>query len=224
MYNPYKAIDKALQSAIKSIDADFNNTALTLPNDELNYPTARSITSNLFARVLEITKQVYLKGAENALNDARMYLARYGYWNTKEGDLIALKTKPRHVVDAVLTGYSPVTGYRFVNEYERKRDRTMEALLAYAGLQAYRQALKRSHDYTVRQIKANADLVIDEAYYQAYKEAGVTQVMWITERDKRVCEVCKARDGKIYKLTEVPDKPHINCRCHLRPIRKGSSK
>ena len=49
------------------------------------------------------------------------------------------------------------------------------------------------------------------------------KIVWETEKDLRVCEVCRNRDGKVYELKRVPKKPHYNCRCWLRPFVEGEN-
>ena len=72
--------------------------------------------------------------------------------------------------------------------------------------------------YLIIQISFFIDLVSDEASMRAMTDAGIEKVMWITQQDERVCLDCDEKQGKIYKLSEVPDKPHPRCRCYLRPV------
>ena len=58
----------------------------------------------------------------------------------------------------------------------------------------------------------------DLALMQAFEDAGVEEVEWVTEKDERVCSTCGPMDGKIFPIDDTPAKPHPNCRCHLRPV------
>lgn len=60
----------------------------------------------------------------------------------------------------------------------------------------------------------------DRAAITAYRDAGVEEVMWITQRDGRVCEECITLNGLIFPIDRVPDKPHYNCRCYLEPVKR----
>ena len=51
---------------------------------------------------------------------------------------------------------------------------------------------------------------------EVYKLNGIPSVTWYTERDDRVCDFCRRRHGKRYRLDRVPE-PHPRCRCALLP-------
>lgn len=112
----------------------------------------------------------------------------------------------------VLKKYDPVTLYVFTHEVERKKGRHIEAVLAS-------DTPEKEHDkamkYWSNMFRQYADEVADMANLQSLKDSGVKYVMWKTEKDNRVCSTCKERDDQIYKITEVPDKPHVGCRCWL---------
>ena len=113
---------------------------------------------------------------------------------------------------------NPVVGYAYDTETLRKRDRAEEAIIA-APTKLQKQVLFDKHvRYLVIQISFFIDLVSDEASVRAMTDAGIEKVMWITQQDERVCLDCDEKHGKIYKLSEVPDKPHPRCRCYLRPV------
>lgn len=109
----------------------------------------------------------------------------------------------------------PVTLYRFLPEWERKKARTTEAIAAStARSKVIDDALKA----LARQIGQGAIDITDAATIAAYMDAGVKNVMWVSERDERVCNTCVDMDGNVYDIDSVPPKPHRNCRCVLRPI------
>ena len=53
-------------------------------------------------------------------------------------------------------------------------------------------------------------------------------VIWITERDSRVCPICSPLDGQTFDIDESPPQPvddtHPGCRCRLLPVDPGSNK
>lgn len=55
-----------------------------------------------------------------------------------------------------------------------------------------------------------------QAMVETYKLNGIPSVTWYTERDEKVCDICRLRHGKRYRLDRVPE-PHARCRCALLP-------
>lgn len=131
-------------------------------------------------------------------------------------------------IDDLLNQTDFVTLYRFNTETERKAQRLIEALALVADENAVRgmigtpeevrnmlidQALKQ----WTKQLGQYAINVTDTAIMQALDDAGAKGVVWVTERDQRVCADCHQLDGRWFPLDEVPAKPHWNCRCRVRP-------
>ena len=111
----------------------------------------------------------------------------------------------------------PVTLYKFLPEWERKKARLIEALpVAPDRGKEIDKALKS----WARQIGQAAISVTDAATIEAFKDAGIEYVEWVSEHDDRVCGTCEDMDGNIYPIDAVPVKPHWNCRCRLRPVIK----
>lgn len=109
-----------------------------------------------------------------------------------------------------------VTLYDYGNEWERKRQRLSEAL---AATNTPNKEIDKALKLVILQTSHYADKVTAEAAIQAYKDAGVKKVKWITERDDRVCEKCEPLDGKIFDIDKVPQIPqHYHCRCILIPV------
>ena len=115
----------------------------------------------------------------------------------------------------MLEEYDPVTLYQFMPEAERKKQRTVEAIIASHDKG---EAVDKSLKLWVLQTSHYAEKSVDEATIDAYKAAGVDKVRWNTEEDDRVCKVCQARDGKIYPINKLPPRPHYSCRCTFSPI------
>lgn len=116
---------------------------------------------------------------------------------------------------ALLDGYNAITKYQYSMEWERKRDRTAEAINAStAKATEFRRGLSYWNQMTVQY----ADIVTDEATLKAYVDSGVRRVRWITAGDDRVCKTCRERNGKVYQIDKIPPKPHWGCRCTFEPV------
>lgn len=116
----------------------------------------------------------------------------------------------------MLEEYDPVTQYQFLPEAERKQQRTVEALIAsHDKGETVDKALKL---WTL-QVDHYADKSVDKATIDGYKDAGVDKVKWVTAKDDKVCKICRERNGKIYPINKIPDKPHYRCRCYVVPVK-----
>ena len=124
-------------------------------------------------------------------------------------------------VMAILEGYDPVTKYVYTHEVDRKRARLIEALMATDEPSVeVRTGLKQ----WTKQIKQYADNITAKVIEKVYLDNKIKEVMWLTERDERVCIECSLMDGKIYPIKKIPDKPHYGCRCYTIPIRGEDGK
>ena len=118
-------------------------------------------------------------------------------------------------VDEMLEETDFITLYRFVPEAVRKRDRLIEALAVSEGQQRDNE-IEKALRYWSRQVGQYCLNAADYARLEAFEDAGVEWVEWVTEHDERVCDECYPRDGQVYRISEVPTK-HYGCRCHLVP-------
>lgn len=115
---------------------------------------------------------------------------------------------------AILEGYDPVTKYVYTHEVDRKRARTVEALMASdTPAKEVDTALKQ----WTRQVRQYADTVTDKAIEKVYIDNDIEEVMWQTEEDNKVCEECEELNGMVFPRDNVPPKPHYGCRCYLIP-------
>lgn len=169
-------------------------------------------------KYLEIASEAYLLGlilSEKSISD-------------RTARNMAKQAITEEWVDDLLKQTDFVTLYRFNTETERKAQRLIEALALVADGSANHgmigtpeetrnmlidQALKQ----WTKQLGQYAINVTDAAIMQALDDAGVEGVVWVTERDQRVCADCHQLDGRWFPLDEVPAKPHWNCRCRVRP-------
>ena len=122
-------------------------------------------------------------------------------------------------VTMFLERYNGVTQYKFSSEFERKKYRLAEALIALGNISGLPVAMKLL-DKQIQQL--GIDLT-DHANIQAAIELGYTQAKWLTQEDEKVCEKCNALDRKIFDIDKIPEKPHYNCRCTLMFIKGAKS-
>lgn len=60
---------------------------------------------------------------------------------------------------------------------------------------------------------------LNESSFRAYEDTGCKEVQLWAATDERVCDICGAKHGNIYKLKDRPVLPlHANCRCTYLPI------
>ena len=133
----------------------------------------------------------------------------------KEAHQMADKAITMDWVDKVLEETDFVTLYRFNTEAERKAYRLAETLeVTEDRAKEIDKALK----YWSQQLGQYAINFTDYAAMQAFEDAGIERVMWMTQRDERVCGECAALNGLIFELDEIPPKPHVNCRCFWKAL------
>ena len=134
----------------------------------------------------------------------------------REAHEMAEKAITEKWIDRFLEEPDPVTKYRFDTETERKAYRLAEAL--EVSHQRNADIDKALRDWS-RQTGQYAVDVTDEAVIQAYRDAGIKKVRWVSEKDDRVCGVCIEYNGNVYPIDKVPTKPHWGCRCRLVPVK-----
>lgn len=137
------------------------------------------------------------------------------------------KTYPKTTEDDVkkwLEEYYIITGYVFINEWERKTERYLEEILAFKsadkslfGADAAKLQRKTANLFS-RQIEEYGIFVIDKAMLEQFEEEGVKRLKWNAQQDKKTCSACRERDNKIYNINNLPTKAHYNCRCYYTPV------
>lgn len=210
----YKHLDSLLEKAKKKLRTEFNHLGL-LGFDELNVMNTRKVTKEMFERMISDNEKMYRKVADKAYASAKKTAAAAGYAEDDPegvgGDWLI----------GVLLGYNLVTGYVYDREAERKRLRLNEQILTareYADRQMFNESLRKTANLWWTQTLQYGISVVDRASLQAYEDMGVEKVRWRTNVDGRECRECRARDNKIYKILEVPEKDHYGCRCYLEPV------
>jgi hypothetical protein len=211
----YKHLDSLLARIKKKLRTEFNRLGM-LGFDELNVTNTKKVTKELFDRLLSENEKMYQKVADAAYSSAKRKAKEAGYTEEKEEEL------GDEWLFGVLLAYNLVTGYLYDREAERKRLRLNEQILTareYDDRQMYNNSLRRGANLWWTQTSQYGIAVVDEATIQGYRDMGVKKVRWKSVVDGRECKVCRERNNKIYKISEVPEKAHYGCRCYLEPIK-----
>lgn len=211
----YKHLDTLLAKAKKKLRTEFNRLGL-LGFDELNVTNTKKVTNAMFDRLLFENEKMYQKAADKAYSKAKTTALEAGYREEEEKELGG------EWLIGVLLGYNIVTGYVYDREAERKRLRLNEQILTareYDDRQLYNSGLQRTANLWWSQTLQYGIFVVDKATLQAYEDMGVKKVRWKANIDGHECKVCRERHNKTYKISEVPEKAHYNCRCYLEPVK-----
>lgn len=134
-------------------------------------------------------------------------------------------------LDEILDDYDPVTGYVYTRETERKCERLFEKCVSlishkegdgggilYPLNNELRQAFDRAFRLWANMTEEYAIRSHDRAREEAFHAFNVEKVVWRTENDRKVCKTCAELEDEVFPLDEVPDKPHLRCRCWIEPI------
>lgn len=219
MSNLYRHADQALKLMYQFIEQEFQRTASTARWDELN---VMRTTDELFKQIDTYVQWQLRQIAQKAYEDAKREII--AVLPEKEQNMPGIATA--FFVMAVLRSYNGKTQYRYDREWERKRDRLAESVMAViqqnelaklVNSNEVREALQRSMRLMQGQVREMADTMTDEARNEAFKQAGIDEVMWHDQNDSKVCKECRERDGQIYSIYNVPSK-HPHCRCWLSAV------
>ena len=181
----------------------------TLKFDELN--VLKSV-AKVYDNYVSIAKRRYRQIAEDAYLEA---LILAGMEREKAEKLAEESITDDWVLD-MLEDYDALTLYSFVNEVERKKQRTAESILAAQDKTAEVEKALRLWTLQVSQYADNSVLY---ATLDGYEKAGIKKVKWVSEKDSKVCNICNELDGKIFDIDKVPQIPHWRCRCILEPVK-----
>ena len=209
----YRYLDKLLEAEKQKIKAAFNRVG-AMGFDELNVINTRKTTASMYNRFLEENEALYLKSAKIAYQNALKSAKDAGFSGDEkdiDGEWLA----------GLLAGYNLVTGYLYGKEADRKRLRLNEQILTareYGNRNMFQDSLRRAANLWWTQTTQYGISSVDEATIKGFIDMGVERVRWIAADDERTCPTCGARDNKIYKITDLPPKPHYGCRCYIVPV------
>lgn len=204
----YSAADKAVKAMDRENVEAFGRLKMT-KWDEVKI--IRTVWSVYRASKKRARKRYYEIGFEAYL----LAMAMCGE-EPKKAHQMAEKAITEEWVDEILSQTDFVTLYRFDTETERKAYRLAETLEVAQDRNA---EIDRALKAWAQQVAQYALNVTDYAVVQAFDDAGIEWVEWISEKDERVCRECNGMDGSVFLLDELPRKPHPKCRCRIRPAK-----
>lgn len=207
--NIFRHADKALMVMFNEMSREFQKLSTDIGFEELNILETRKRVNAMYRRMDAYIQQRYRDVARNAYRDA----CEEAKYKTDGFDAFEF-------VYDVLHAYDPLSDFVYVREWTRKRDRLFESIIATErGNQEMRRNLKRGLDVLANQVRQYADNITAQARVLAFKRAGIDAVVWITEKDERVCSVCAPRDEQIYPIELLPEFPaHWRCRCTIQIV------
>lgn len=204
----YDLADKAIKDMNRRNLRAFDGLK-TLKFDELN--VLRSVTK-VYDDAVRIAKRRYRQIAEDAYLEALILAGM----DRKKAEKLAEDSITDDWVLDMLEEYDALTLYNFINEVERKKQRTAEAILAAQDKVA---EVDKALKLWTLQVSQYADNSVFYATVDGYQKAGIKKVKWVSEKDSKVCNICNELDGKIFDIDKVPPIPHWRCRCILEPVK-----
>ena len=176
--------------------------------DEIN--VIRTVTS-VYRESFKKARKRYFEEAYEAYILAMLMMGT----ESKKAHRMADRSITLDWVDSILDRTDFVTLYRFSSESERKAYRLAEQVEVSTNRNAL---IDRAMKDWSRQLGQYAINFADYAVLKAYEDAGVEQVVWVTEKDERRCNTCAGLDGMVFRIHEIPPKPHYGCRCRYLPV------
>lgn len=203
----YEPCDKAIQEMNRENLKAFGRLKLA-KWDELN--VVREITRVYHESARKARRKYYDVAFEAYL----MAMSMCGV-EAKKARKMAGKAITSEWVDEILDRTDFVTLFRFDSETDRKAYRLVEAL---GATKKRNEEIDKALRLWSRQLGQYAINFTDYAAIRAFEDAGVDMVQWISQHDTRVCTECHALDGQIFRIDEVPRKPHWGCRCFWKAV------
>lgn len=192
----YELTDIVIENIRKELIRDFSKLKSLLSYDELNVMSA---TKDVYSKIDLYVRQMFLQLMQAVYKKVTKRTCPYNYaW-----------------LESFLLEYDEVSKYVYANEFERKRDRLAEALIASPKRNEEIDAALR---YLSFMLTAYAVRVTDQVVLMAYRDMGMDAVRWKAEKDNKTCTICKHRNGHIYDIEQIPPKPHLNCRCEYEEV------
>ena len=179
--------------------------------------------------IQEVNELYRLLNADNKKQFKKLFMARFLEmlaWMVVKSAVIPSEDELEDLADIylyrLLNDPNEVVKYAYEPEVLRKRDRLEEAVAAAPSVGEKQQEMDKGLRYWSAQTAFFTDFVSDGASMEAMKKAGVKMVMWVTQRDDRVCSECLSRNGLVFPIDRVPTRPHPRCRCYCVPANVGT--
>lgn len=205
--NVYEACDKAISATNRENVEAFGRLKLAKWDEVSVIRTVKTVYRSSARRARKLYYEV---GFEAYL----LAMAMCGV-PPKKAHQMAENAIDEEWVDGILTQTDFVTLYRFDSEMERKAIRLAEAMEVAENRNAEIDKALRFWSMQLGQYFIN---VTDYAVIQAYEDAGILLAEWETADDEKVCHECHALGGQVFRINEIPPKPHWGCRCRFRPV------
>ena len=202
MKERYTTTDKSIKILRKKIVRRWNDAKADARLTRFDELTVISAVDELYKRL------------DSDFRDSMLELAIAIYEEAEES---GSERPTKKYLNKLLSKSDPVTKYAYTSEALRKRDRLKEALETRSDT-AYEW--RKAMSFWANMAAQYADCITDEVTLKAYRDAGVKYVMWVTQRDEKVCEDCRPRNGTVYPIDEAPPKKHWHCRCYYIPWHK----
>jgi len=203
----YAMADRAIKSMNRENLKAFGRLKLA-KWDEINVVRA---VGTVYDESAALARKRYLEIAKDAYIRAMVEAGK----TRKEAERDAWEDITMLWLLGLLEDVDPVMMYSFATETERKKQRLIEALsVAENKNQEIDRALRA---WTV-QVAQFADNAVYRARIDAFRAAGIESVMWVSQRDDRVCRDCDDLDGEIFQIDQIPPPQHPHCRCHVVPV------
>ena len=203
----YAPCDRAIKALNREMVEDFGRMKLT-KWDELNI--VRKVTE-LYRKSAQKARKRYYEVAF----EAYVLILLWNGIDTRKAHAMAEKAITEKWVDTILEEPDVLTLYAFDTETERKAQKLAETLSVAQAKDLEIDRAMRDWSKHVGQYAIN---FTDYAAMQAFEDAGIEKVEWVTQKDERVCSKCGPLDGKIFRLEDVPVKPHWGCRCFWKAV------
>ncbi len=178
----------------------------------MRFSRLKSLVSFDELNVLQAVNELYID-IDKLMRDLFLRIAGAAYQKAVRKDVGRILDETW--LDEILDGYDPTSKYVYSHEFDRKRTRLIEALVASPTKAEEVRAAMRSISLMFR---IYAIRVTDEATLQAIRDDGEDWIIWCSENDAKVCSICHSRNGKMYEIEHIPPKPHINCRCWFKEV------
>jgi SPP1 gp7 family putative phage head morphogenesis protein len=205
--NVYEAADKAIKAMDRENVEDFGRLKMTKWD---RVSIIRTVLRVYRESARKAKKRYYGIGFEAYL--LGLYMCGI---NGKKAHQMAERAITNEWVDAILTDTDFITMYRFDAETERKAYRLAEQLEVAPNRDREIDKALKAWSQQLAQYALN---FTDYAVVQAFEDAGIKVVEWVSEKDMRVCNACYALNGQHFHVDEIPRKPHWGCRCRIRPV------
>lgn len=243
--SPYKSADELLEKTLKQANYQFEVTRRKMQLELKKYePIVKMLEANaanpnvidLFAYVQSLYNGIDKFNFSMFESTAKgLYNQAYEWGNEVTGNTGERTEINQAWILALVSSFNAVTKYVYTDEVTAKRDyfnqkitNSLKARVAQKKELTMLGADVNANFKEAKRLWANmADSMMvfvgTLAMVQAYKDTGVKKVIYHTEEDDKVCELCEPKNGKILRVDELVygvNAPPIHnyCRCWLEPI------